>query len=160
MHSVRTIEILHCNVHIYMVDRNMKMIAVICCKGHGNMCTCYYHIGWRLCQFSRVETPWCWEITYRTIMIGYYLAKLYGSIKVRIEYAGRAKWLPFSWTGTLFKCVHNFGSHIHHPGPNEEGWGHNKRIHCCFMDFQKAFDTVPCARLMQQLEALGVPTDM
>ena len=28
------------------------------------------------------------------------------------------------------------------------------------MDFRKAFDIVPRARLMQRLEALGVPTDM
>ena len=35
-----------------------------------------------------------------------------------------------------------------------------KRIYCCFVDFRKAFDTVPRARLMQRLEALGVPIDM
>ena len=40
----------------------------------------------------------------------------------------------------------------------EEGRAHNKRIYCCFVDFRKAFDTVPRARLMQRLEALGVPT--
>ena len=42
----------------------------------------------------------------------------------------------------------------------EEGKAHNKRIYCCFVDFRKAFDIVPRARLMQRLEALGVSTDM
>ena len=42
----------------------------------------------------------------------------------------------------------------------EEGKAHNKRIYCCFVDFRKSFHTVPRARLMHLLEALGVPIDM
>mgnify|MGYP002775682083 CR=1 FL=1 len=35
-----------------------------------------------------------------------------------------------------------------------------KRIYCFFMDFQKPFETIPWAKLMQELEAKGVPVDM
>ena len=30
------------------------------------------------------------------------------------------------------------------------------KLYCCFVDFKKAFDTVPCAVLWQVLEELGV----
>ena len=55
---------------------------------------------------------------YRTIMIDHYLAKLFGLyFRIRIEYMGRVEWPTFSWTGRLSEGVHNFGSHIDHPGP-------------------------------------------
>ena len=30
-------------------------------------------------------------------------------------------------------------------------------VFCCFMDFQKAFDTIPCRRLWKKVEELGIP---
>ena len=42
----------------------------------------------------------------------------------------------------------------------EEGRARNKKIYCYFVDFQNNFGIVPRARLMQRLEALGVPTYM
>ena len=35
-----------------------------------------------------------------------------------------------------------------------------KRLYCCFVDFRKAFDTVPRERLFQRLQSLGIPTKM
>ena len=49
---------------------------------------------------------------------------------------------------------------VEHRVPSQIDTAYNKRIYCCFVDFRKAFDTVPRARLMQRLEALGVPIDM
>ncbi len=42
----------------------------------------------------------------------------------------------------------------------EEGRHHKQKIYCCFVDFRKAFDTVPRARLMQRLQALGIPMEI
>ena len=33
-------------------------------------------------------------------------------------------------------------------------------LYCCFVDFKKAFDTVPRAGLWQQMRELGVPNDL
>ena len=41
-----------------------------------------------------------------------------------------------------------------------EGRSHNKRIYCCFLDFRKAFDIVPRARLMQRQESLDIAVDV
>ncbi|RYA67318.1 hypothetical protein DD598_28795 [Enterobacter cloacae complex sp. 2DZ2F16B1] len=38
----------------------------------------------------------------------------------------------------------------------EDGRSHGRRIYCSFMDFRKAFDTVPRARLMCRLQEMGV----
>ena len=42
----------------------------------------------------------------------------------------------------------------------EEGRHNKKKIYCCFVDFRKAFDTVPHAWLMQRLEAIGIPMEI
>ena len=86
--------------------------------------------------------------------------KINDGFSIRIEYMCRAEWLPFSWTGRLSEGVHNLDHIFTLQAIIEEGRCHDKRIYCCFVDFRKAFDTVPRAWLMQRLEALGVPTDM
>mgnify|MGYP000170286383 CR=1 FL=1 len=58
---------------------------------------------------------------YRTIMIGLYLAKLYGSILELNECMGIVKLLLFRWIGRLSKGFHNFGSHIDPQAFIEEG---------------------------------------
>ena len=35
-----------------------------------------------------------------------------------------------------------------------------KRLYCCFVDFRKAFDTVPRERLFQCLQSLRIPAEM
>ena len=42
----------------------------------------------------------------------------------------------------------------------EEGRSHGRRIYCSFVDFRKAFDTVPRERLMRRLQEMGVPIEM
>ena len=37
---------------------------------------------------------------------------------------------------------------------------HGSRIYCSFVDFYKAFDIVPKARLMRRLQEMGVPTEL
>ena len=42
----------------------------------------------------------------------------------------------------------------------EEGRSHGRRIYCSFVDFRKAFDTVPRERLMRRLQDMGVSIEM
>ena len=42
----------------------------------------------------------------------------------------------------------------------EEGRSHGKRVYCTFVDFRKAFDTVPRARLIRRLQEMAVPTEL
>ena len=42
----------------------------------------------------------------------------------------------------------------------EEGRANGRKIYCCFVDFRKAFDTVPRARLMNRMQMLGVPKEI
>ena len=42
----------------------------------------------------------------------------------------------------------------------EEGRSHGRKIYCAFVDFRKAFDTVPRAQLILRLEEMGVPMEL
>lgn len=98
---------------------------------------------------------------YRTIMIGHCLAKIYGSIlehelsswteKQRLRAQGQA---GFRRGHTTLDHILTLRTII------EEGRARGRRIYCCFVDFRKAFDTVPRARLMRRLQDLGVPEEM
>ncbi|MCO5592246.1 hypothetical protein L7F22_046244 [Adiantum nelumboides] len=99
--------------------------------------------------------------TYRTIMIGPILAKLYGTVMEEAlstlaegeglcaaEHAGIRR--AFSTTNHIFtlRCL------------IDQARVKKRRLHCCFVDFRKAFDTVPKERLFRRLAALGVGDEM
>lgn len=49
---------------------------------------------------------------YRTIMIGHYLAKIYGSIlELELSRLGREAWSSSTWTGWLQERIYYLGSH-------------------------------------------------
>ncbi|MCO5567345.1 hypothetical protein L7F22_021035 [Adiantum nelumboides] len=94
----------------------------------------------------------------RTIMVGHTLARLYASILEQqlsswAEHAGvRAKGQASFRRGfSTLDHIFTLRAII------EEGRSHGKRIYCSFVDFRKAFDTVPRARLMRRLQEMGVP---
>ncbi|MCO5612696.1 hypothetical protein L7F22_066965 [Adiantum nelumboides] len=95
---------------------------------------------------------------YRTIMVGSCMSKLLGSI---LEQA------ISSWAKTndkrakgqaSFKPKHSTIDHlISLRVLMEESRLKGKNLHCCFVDFTKAFDTIPRAGLWQRMEHIGVP---
>ena len=99
--------------------------------------------------------------TYRTIMIGHTLAKLYGAImetelSSHLETSGlRAPEQAgfrraFSTTDHIFilRCL------------IDQTKAHKRKLFCCFVDFRKAFDTVPRERLFTRLQNLEIPDEM
>ena len=99
--------------------------------------------------------------TYRTIMIGHTLAKLYGAVmeaelsdymetlSLRApEQAGFRR--AFSTIDHIFtlRCL------------IDQTKARKKKLYCCFVDFRKAFDTVPRERLFDRLKSLEIPNDM
>ena len=96
---------------------------------------------------------------YRTIMIGHYLAKLYRSIRdselsICAEQNGcnSVGQAGFQKGFTTLDYIFTLRALI------EEGRTHNKRIYATLWISEKPL-TLPRARFMQRLEALGVPTD-
>lgn len=95
---------------------------------------------------------------YRTIMVGSCMSKLLGSIleqaiSVWAETNGkRAK----GQAG--FRPKHSTIDHlISLRVLMEESRLKGKTLHCCFVDFTKAFDTIPRSGLWQRMEHIGVP---
>ena len=99
--------------------------------------------------------------TYRTIMIGHTLAKLYGAVmeaelsdymetlSLRApEQAGFRR--AFSTIDHIFtlRCL------------IDQTKARKKKLYCCFVDFRKAFDTVPRERLFDRLKRLEIPNDI
>eukprot|EP00250_Pteridium_aquilinum_P022184 c25317_g3_i1 orf=401-733(+) len=98
---------------------------------------------------------------YRTIMIGHTLARLYESIleqqlsswaeREGMRVVGQAGfWRGFSTLDhilTLRAII-------------EEGRSQGRWIYCSFVDFKKAFDMVPRARMMRKLHEIGVPIEL
>ena len=99
--------------------------------------------------------------TYRTIMIGHTLAKLYGAVmeaelsdymetlNLRApEQAGFRR--AFSTIDHIFtlRCL------------IDQTKARKKKLYCCFVDFRKAFDTVPREWLFDRLKSLRIPDDM
>ncbi|MCO5590480.1 hypothetical protein L7F22_044450 [Adiantum nelumboides] len=99
--------------------------------------------------------------TYRTIMIGPTLAKLYGAVLEEalstlaetegLRAPGQAGFRrSFSTIDHIFtlRCL------------IDQTRVKKRRLYCCFVDFRKAFDTVPRERLFRRLMDLGVGEEM
>ena len=98
---------------------------------------------------------------YRTVMIGHLLAKTYGAVleaelsryaeRESLRSPGQAGFRrTFSTVDHIFtlRCL------------IEQSRSRGRRLYCCFVDFRKAFDTVPRERLFRRLTSLGVPSEM
>ncbi|MCO5596759.1 hypothetical protein L7F22_050828 [Adiantum nelumboides] len=93
-------------------------------------------------------------------MIGHYLAKIYGSIlerelsvwaerhghRARGQAGFRRGFSTLDHILTLRALIEE-----------RRAQGDRRRLYCCFVDFRKAFDSVPRFRLMQRLQDIGVP---
>ncbi|MCO5608774.1 hypothetical protein L7F22_062990 [Adiantum nelumboides] len=99
--------------------------------------------------------------TYRTIMIGPTLAKLYGAVLEEalstlaetegLRAPGQAGFRrSFSTIDRIFtlRCL------------IDQTRVKKRRLYCCFVDFRKAFDTVPRERLFRRLMDLGVGEEL
>ena len=96
---------------------------------------------------------------YRTIMVGHTLARLYASI-LEQQLSNWAEGMGVRAKGQAgFRRGFSTLDHIMTlRAIIEEGRSHGRRIYCSFVDFRKAFDTVPRARLMRRLQEMGVPS--
>ncbi|WP_139158394.1 reverse transcriptase family protein, partial [Enterobacter cloacae complex sp. GF14B] len=130
--------------------------------------------------FNRVMCeglPECWKLStivpifksgdpripgnYRTIMVGHTLTRLYASILEQ----KLSRWAENEGTRATgqagFRRANSTLDHILMlRAIIEEGRASGKRMYCCFVDFQKAFDTVPRVRLMRRMQELGVPKEI
>ena len=98
---------------------------------------------------------------HRTIMIGHTLAHLFASIleEELSEWAERGGIRATGQAG--FRKGFSTLDHILTlRAVIEEGRSHGKRIYCCFVDFRKAFDTVPRAKMLHRLQKIGVPIEL
>lgn len=98
---------------------------------------------------------------YRTIIISHILAKLYGLIfekKIRIwvgTHGKRAKWKA------SFRRHHSTIGHFFTLSTILEECRNSKiDIFSCFVDFRKAFGTIPCEKLWKRLEEIMVPLNI
>ena len=97
----------------------------------------------------------------RTIMVGHTLAKLYASILEQ----QLSRWADRTGTRTLGQAGIKKGfSTLDHiftlRAIIEENRSHGRKIYCTFVDFRKAFDTIPRAQLILRLEEMGVPMEL
>lgn len=42
----------------------------------------------------------------------------------------------------------------------EKAWARKDEVFCCFVDFKKAFDTIPRDKLWARMEELGIPANL
>jgi len=98
---------------------------------------------------------------YRTIMIGHTMAKLYGAV-LEAELSSYAEGEGLRAPEQAgFRRAFSTIDHIFVLRCLIDGAkARKKRLYCCFVDFRKAFDTVPRERLFRRLESLGVPPQM
>ena len=98
---------------------------------------------------------------YRTIMIGHVMAKLYGAV-LEAELSSFAETEGLRAPGQAgFRRAFSTIDHVFVLRCLIDGAKvRKKRLYCCFVDFRKAFDTVPRERLFRRLQDLGVPSDM
>ena len=98
---------------------------------------------------------------YRTIMIGHTLAKLYGAV-LEAELSSYAEHEGLRAPGQAgFRRAFSTIDHIFTLRCLiDQARTRKKRLYCCFVDFRKAFDTVPRERLFQRLQSLRVPSEM
>ena len=94
-------------------------------------------------------------------MIGHVMSKIYaivldGKVSASVEIRGLS---AFGQAG--FGTDHSTHDHILTlRGIIEEAKHRRQRVYCCFVDFRKAFDTVPCARLVRRLQELGYDSEV
>ena len=98
---------------------------------------------------------------YRTIMIGHTLAKLYASILEQ----QLSRWAKKSGKRAPGQAGFRKGfSTLDHiftlRAIIEEGRSEGRKVYCTFVDFRKAFDTIPRAQMMLRLEEMGVPMEL
>ena len=98
---------------------------------------------------------------YRTIMIGHTMAKLYGAVlEAELSSYGETEGLrapgQAGFRRTFSTIDHIFVLRCLIDGAKVR----KKKLYCCFVDFRKAFDTVPRERLFRRLQSLGVPSEM
>ncbi|MCO5582230.1 hypothetical protein L7F22_036122 [Adiantum nelumboides] len=99
--------------------------------------------------------------TYRTIMIGPILAKLYGAI-LEEELSSLAEGEGMRTPGQAgFRRAFSTIDHIFTLRCLiDQTRVRKRRLYSCFVDFRKAFDTVPKERLFRRLAALGIGEEM
>ena len=94
-------------------------------------------------------------------MIGHTMAKLYGPI-LEVELSAFAECqghrapsqARFRRTFSTLDHIFTLRAII------EESKARGRQVFCYFVDFCKAFDTVPRAQLLHRLQSLGVPDEM
>ena len=97
---------------------------------------------------------------YRTIMVGHTLARLYASIlEQRLSSWAESECIRAAGQAGFRRGFSTLDHILTLRAIIEEGRAHGRRIYCSFVDFRKAFDTVPRARLMHRLQQLGVPIE-
>ena len=94
-------------------------------------------------------------------MIGHTLAKLYGAV-LEEELSNRAEAAGIRAAGQAgFRRTYSTIDHIFTLRCLiDQARVRKRRLHCCFVDFRKAFDTVPRERLFRRLTSLGLEEDM
>ncbi|MCO5593906.1 hypothetical protein L7F22_047925 [Adiantum nelumboides] len=98
---------------------------------------------------------------YRTIMVGHTLARLYASIlEQRLSGWAEEKGVRAKGQAGFRKGFSTLDHILTLRAIIEEGRANGRKIYCCFVDFRKAFDTVPRARLMNRMQTLGVPKEI
>ncbi|MCO5558477.1 hypothetical protein L7F22_012061 [Adiantum nelumboides] len=93
-------------------------------------------------------------------MIGHYLAKIYGSILERELSVWAERHGHRARGQARFRQGFSTLDHILTVRAlieERRAQGDRRRLYCCFVDFRKAFDSVPRFRLMQRLQDIGVP---
>ena len=98
---------------------------------------------------------------YRTIMVGHTLARLYASIlEQRLSGWAEEEGVRAKGQAGFRKGFSTLDHILTLRTIIEEGRANGRKIYCCFVDFRKAFDTVPRARLMNRMQMLGVPKEI
>ena len=94
-------------------------------------------------------------------MIGHVLPKLYGAVlEVELNTYVEKKGLRtegqagFEQTFSTIDLIFTLRCLI------DQTKERKQRLYCCFMDFRKAYDTVPRDKLLHRLQVLGIPSDM
>ena len=96
---------------------------------------------------------------YRTIMVGHTLARLYASIlEQQLSSWAEGEGVRAKGQAGFRRGFSTLDHILTLRAIIEEGRSHGRRIYCSFVDFRKAFDMVPRARLMRRLQEMGVPT--
>ncbi|KAH7440397.1 hypothetical protein KP509_04G105200 [Ceratopteris richardii] len=98
---------------------------------------------------------------YRTIMVGHTLARLYVSIlEQHLSNWAEGEGMRAKGQAGFRRDLSTLDHILTLRAIIEEGRSHGKRIYCSFVDFRKAFDMVPRARLMRRLQEMGVPIEL